>query len=91
VQPQTVSSLLAARGDAPFAVCRYDAGRGHPIAFARETFADLAALHGDRGVWRLLEQAAGDVAEVPIAGPIPLDVDTPDDYEAVLAVAREAG
>ncbi|HYM57036.1 MAG TPA: hypothetical protein VES79_03655, partial [Solirubrobacteraceae bacterium] len=42
-------------------------------------------LHGDKGVWRLLDQRAGDVAGVPVAGPIPLDVDTPEDYAAVLA------
>ena len=34
VTPQTVRALLEARGDAPLAVCRYDDGRGHPIAFA---------------------------------------------------------
>jgi molybdenum cofactor cytidylyltransferase len=88
VTPETVSALLAGRGDAPFAVCRYDDGRGHPITFARETFSALAALHGDRGVWRLLEHAGDDVREVPIAGPVPLDVDTQDDYETVLALAR---
>ena len=82
--PPTVAALLAGRGDAPLAICRYDDGRGHPIAFARSVFADLAGLHGDKGVWRLLDQRADEVAEVPIAGPIPLDVDTPEDYQAVL-------
>ena len=81
----TVAALLDGRGDAPLAICRYDDGRGHPIAFARNTFAGLGDLHGDKGVWRLLDQRAGDVAEVPVAGPIPLDVDTPEDYQAVLA------
>ena len=28
-------ALLAGRGDAPLAACRYDDGRGHPLAFAR--------------------------------------------------------
>ena len=85
VTAETVAALLAGRGDAPLAVCRYDDGRGHPIAFARSVFGALAELHGDKGVWRLLEQRAGDAQEVPVAGPIPLDVDTPEDYEAVLA------
>jgi molybdenum cofactor cytidylyltransferase len=88
VTAATVAALLAGRGDAPLAVCRYDDGRGHPIAFARETFAALADLHGDKGVWRLLDQRAVDVTEVPIDGPIPLDVDTEEDYAAVLASAR---
>jgi len=87
VTPETVRALLAARHDAPLAVCRYDDGRGHPIAFARSVFAQLADLHGDKGVWRLLDERAEDVVDVPIAGNVPLDVDTPEDYKAVLAAA----
>ncbi len=87
VTPATVRSLLAGRGGAPLAVCRYDDGRGHPIAFDRSVFGELADLHGDKGVWRLLDERAGEVAEVRIAGPIPLDVDTLEDYQAVLAAA----
>jgi molybdenum cofactor cytidylyltransferase len=83
VTVDTVDTLLAGRGDAELAVCRYEDGRGHPIAFARSAFGALANLHGDKGVWRLLDR--GDPVEVPIAGLIPLDVDTPEDYEAVLA------
>jgi molybdenum cofactor cytidylyltransferase len=79
-----VEALLERRGDAPLAVCRYEDGPGHPIAFARSAFPDLAGLHGDKGVWRLLDRRRGDVAEVALAGTIPRDVDTRDDYEAVL-------
>ncbi|MDP9134924.1 MAG: nucleotidyltransferase family protein [Actinomycetota bacterium] len=84
VTPDTVSALLAGRGDAELAVCRYEDGRGHPIAFGRGVFGALANLHGDKGVWRLLDQGGDDVVEVPIVGTIPLDVDTPEDYAAVL-------
>lgn len=87
VTPQTARALLAGRGDAPLAVCRYDDGRGHPLAFARSMFGKLGELHGDKGVWRLLDQCARDVVEVSIAGTVPLDVDTPEDYQAVLAEA----
>jgi molybdenum cofactor cytidylyltransferase len=87
VTAQTVRALLAGRGDAPLTVCRYDDGRGHPIAFGRETFPALADLHGDKGVWRLLDQAGDELREVAIAGAIPLDVDTEEDYAAVLAGA----
>jgi molybdenum cofactor cytidylyltransferase len=82
VTPATVAALLAGRGDAPLAACRYDDGRGHPLAFARSTFGDLAALHGDKGVWKLMDR--GEVAEVPVPGRVPLDVDTWEDYRAVL-------
>ena len=88
VTPATVAALLNGRGDAPLAACRYDNGRGHPLAFARGTFAELGALHGDKGVWKLLDRRARDVVDVPIAGPVPLDVDTWEEYEAVVGASR---
>jgi molybdenum cofactor cytidylyltransferase len=87
VTPETVAALVDGRGDAPLAICRYDDGRGHPFAFARSSFAELAGLHGDKAVWKLLERRAADVTEVPVVGPVPRDVDTWDDYAAVLAAA----
>jgi molybdenum cofactor cytidylyltransferase len=48
-------------------------------------FGELADLHGDKGVWRMLDRHGDGVAEVRIPGAVPLDVDTPDDYAAVLA------
>jgi molybdenum cofactor cytidylyltransferase len=81
----TVAALLAHRGDAAFAVCRYDDGRGHPFVFGRAAFGELATMHGDKAVWKLLERHGDAVVEVPVPGPVPLDVDTWDDYHAVLA------
>ena len=69
---------------AGIAVCRYDDGVGHPLAFARRLLPDLAALHGDKAVWKLLEQRPDDVVEVRTPGPVPLDVDTEDDYRRLL-------
>lgn len=91
VSADTVAALCAGRGAAPLATCRYEDGRGHPIAVARSLFGELAQLHGDKALWRLLERRADEVIEVPIAGPIPLDVDTPEDYRAVLAAAGFGG
>ncbi len=82
-----VEALLEGRGDAPLAVCRYDDGRGHPFAFGRAVFGELRELRGDKAVWKLLDRRPDDVAEVPVPGPVPLDVDTWADYEAVLAAA----
>jgi molybdenum cofactor cytidylyltransferase len=70
---------------APLAACAYDDGRGHPLVFTRTLFAELASLHGDRGVWKLLDRHADQVADVPIAAPIPPDINTWEDYEALLA------
>ena len=90
VAPETVAALLAGRSDAPLAACAYEDGRGHPLAFARSAFAELAALHGDRGVWKLLDRQAAEVVDVPVAERVPRDVDTWEDYEAVLAEAAVA-
>jgi molybdenum cofactor cytidylyltransferase len=80
VTPATVRLLLAARGDAPVAACRYDDGRGYPYAFSSDVFDELRSGAGPDDY---------DVAEVPVAGPVPLDVDTWADYEAVLAAAGQ--
>jgi len=85
VVPSSVRALLTGRGDAPLAVCRYDDGRGHPFAFARSVFAELAALHGDKGVWKLLDRAGRGVVDVRVPGDVPPDVDTWEDYEAAVA------
>ena len=81
VEPASVRALVDGRGDAPLAACRYDDGRGHPFAFARAVFPRLAELHGDKGVWKLLDR--GPVADVRVDGPIPPDIDTWDDYRRV--------
>jgi molybdenum cofactor cytidylyltransferase len=84
VAPDTVGRLIAEAGTSPLAVCRYADARGHPFWFARSVFDDLVALHGDKAVWKLLESGRHPVAEVAIDGPVPIDVDTWDDYEALL-------
>ncbi|TFB49500.1 nucleotidyltransferase family protein [Cryobacterium tagatosivorans] len=91
VSPESVRGLLDARGDSPIAVCRYDNGIGHPFAFDRTILPDLAALHGDKGLWRLLDRRAAEVTEVRVSGPIPLDIDTEADYERALAQVGDLG
>jgi molybdenum cofactor cytidylyltransferase len=83
VTADTIAALLAGRGDAPLAVCAYEDGRGHPLAFSRGMFEALSNLHGDKGVWKLMDRFAQEVVEVSISGPIPRDVDTREDYEAL--------
>lgn len=89
VTAQTVRTLLAGRGHAPLAACAYEDGRGHPLAFTSATFSELQQLHGDKGVWKLLDRRADDVVDVSVPGPIPRDVDTEEDYRAVLAQAEQ--
>lgn len=92
VRPATIDKLvdLATTERPPLAVCRYDDGIGHPFWFGRAAFDDLALLHGDKAVWKLIESGKHTVTEVPIEGSVPLDVDTWDDYEALLAASGDA-
>lgn len=83
-----IDALPAAAGEAPIAVTRYEDGIGHPFWFGRPVFGELGELHGDKGVWKLIESGRYDVAEVAHEGTIPLDVDTWDDYEQLLASER---
>ena len=86
-----IETLIAAATSSPLAVCRYTDGIGHPFWFGREVFGDLAQLHGDKGIWKLIESGTYPVLEIPIDAMIPLDVDTWNDYERLLAsVGQEA-
>jgi molybdenum cofactor cytidylyltransferase len=85
VTTDAVQQLVEQAAASPLGVCRYSDGRGHPFWFHRDVFADLRSLHGDKAVWKLLESGRYDVADVEIDGPVPLDDDTWDDYEALLA------
>ncbi len=87
VDPAVVRGLVgmtAHPAAPPLAVCRYRNGRGHPFWFHRRVFDDLRRLHGDKGVWKLLEAQPDRVAEHPVDDEVPLDVDTWDDYLALL-------
>jgi molybdenum cofactor cytidylyltransferase len=85
VARSTVRRLIAARHRAPIVVCRYWNGVGHPFWLSRAVFGELEHLHGDKGVWKLIESGRFDVHEVPIDDTVPLDVDTWDDYQRLLA------
>jgi molybdenum cofactor cytidylyltransferase len=84
-----VQALVREAAGQPLGVCRYDDGCGHPMWLGRAVFGDLRTLHGDKGVWKLLESGRYPVREVAVAGPVPRDVDDHDDYLALLA--QEAG
>ena len=87
VAVETVQELEAtARGHA-VGVCEYDDGLGHPLWFDRQMFGALESMHGDKAVWKLVdaESDGADVVRVRIDGPVPRDIDTWDDYQALLA------
>jgi molybdenum cofactor cytidylyltransferase len=87
VDPVTVRDVVAQGRDADIVVCRYTDGIGHPFWFRSNIFGELCQLHGDKGVWKLIESGRYPVRELAIAGAVPLDVDTWDDYQRLLETA----
>jgi molybdenum cofactor cytidylyltransferase len=83
VSPDTVTALVAGASAHATGVCEYDDGLGHPLWFHRRMFDVLTGLHGDKAVWKLVD-AGDDLARVRVAGPVPPDVDTWEDYQALL-------
>ena len=66
---------------------RYRDGRGNPVLFGRQVFAELLTLAGDQGARAVVERDPGRVALVDFELPMPKDIDTPDDYDSL----RSAG
>lgn len=90
VLPEFIDGALSEwrRQRAWAAVCSYRGRLGHPFIFSREAFEDLRGLHGDKAVWKLIETYPGRVQKIELDAGLPPDVDTPEDYELVLAHAR---
>ena len=86
VDPAVIDAVRAAwEADRPWgAVTSYRGEPGHPFVFASAAFPALRALHGDKAVWKLLDEHPDRVRSTPVDRPLPLDVDTWEDYEATL-------
>ncbi len=85
---QAVRALVREASGSSVGVCEYDDGLGHPLWFARSLFARLAALHGDKAVWKLVDEARRgdlDLTVIRVPGPIPRDIDTWSDYVALVS------
>jgi molybdenum cofactor cytidylyltransferase len=84
-----VSLVERSRGHA-VGVCSYDDGLGHPLWFDRSMWETLRGLHGDKAVWKLVDagEDGADVVQVPVPGAVPRDVDTWDDYQALLGATE---
>lgn len=84
VDPATLQRIINEGPPNDIMVCRYTDGIGHPFWFSRNVFDDISQLHGDKGVWKLIESGRRPVSELAVDGPVPLDVDTWDDYRRLL-------
>ena len=84
VQPATLRRMITEGPATDITVCRYADGIGHPFWLSRGVVGELRQLHGDKGVWKLVESGPHPVRELEVDGPIPLDVDTWDDYQRLV-------
>lgn len=72
--------------DRPWAaVTSYRGEPGHPFVFAADAFAALRGLHGDKAVWKLVDGRPEAIRALPVDRRLPRDVDTWEDYDAVVA------
>jgi molybdenum cofactor cytidylyltransferase len=81
IDPAVVRQVVAALEDgADLARASYDDGPGHPVAFPRRTWSRLTdELTGDEGARQLFDHL--DIAHVLVPGPMPPDVDRPEDLD----------
>ncbi|MBI3457388.1 MAG: nucleotidyltransferase family protein [Candidatus Rokubacteria bacterium] len=83
--PALIRRLVAAfrANGRPIVVPCYRDGRGNPVLFAASLFDELRAVGGDQGGRAVIARDPARVAEVAVDGPMPPDVDTWTDYEAL--------
>lgn len=58
----------------------YRGVQGTPVLFASDVFAELAALSGDAGARSIVNARPERVATIAFDFPMPVDVDTPEDF-----------
>ena len=61
----------------------YSGVLGHPLIFDRRLFPELAALHGDKAAWKLLDTYPDRIARIELDRPAPRNINTLVDYEAL--------
>jgi molybdenum cofactor cytidylyltransferase len=84
VEPATLRRLIGRGSGADIVVCRYTDGIGHPFWLGRSLFGELSRPRGEKAVWKLVQSGRHPVRKLQADGPIPLDVDTWDDYRRLV-------
>ena len=80
--PSVIPALLDARSRSGKAIVTpvYEGTPGTPVLFAADVFGELAALTGDAGARSVVGLRPERVEAVTVESPMPLDVDTPEDF-----------
>jgi molybdenum cofactor cytidylyltransferase len=85
ISPEVIDRLAEEwrRTESLIALCSYNGRKGHPMIFAQPMFEQLAALHGDKAAWKLVDANAALVQEVQFNLPFPDDINTVEDFERI--------
>lgn len=89
VRPETIEHIISKAEDAPVAYPVFNGRRGHPPVLKKEVIPSILSWSGQnglRGVLDLYEDRSQEVAVADEA--ILLDMDTPEDYEKLIRLAR---
>lgn len=87
VSRSTVDALRAAwqPGARQILIPTYSGKRGHPTLFSADFAAEVPQIPSDCGLNWLVKQNSHSIREVPVTDPgVIIDLDTPDDYQALL-------
>jgi molybdenum cofactor cytidylyltransferase len=87
VQPKTIATVIEEWRRTGALIVRPALGdrHGHPVLFDRAVFPELRAAPLDQGAKVVVRAHAPEVVDVPVSDEGSLvDVDTPQDYEALL-------
>jgi molybdenum cofactor cytidylyltransferase len=93
VRPETFTAVVECyrRVGKPITIARYQGRRGHPVLFARELFAELAATPEDQGARAVVATDPSRVTYVDVNDPgVLTDLDTPEDLERA-GLSRPSG
>lgn len=88
-QPQMETAAIRAvvegwhRSRSPVVRISYRGQSGHPVLVSKTIFPQVETLHGDKGVWKLLEAHPEWVQEIEVDLPFPRDVNRWEDYTSL--------
>ncbi len=85
IDPAVIDAHLDAweESPAPMRITGYSDTAGHPFMLSPEVVGTLSELDGPKPLWALARAATTEV--LAVAQPMPVDVDTPEDYGEALA------
>jgi len=90
IMPEVIDHLADEwrRKESLISLCSYNGRKGHPMIFAQPMFEQLAALHGDKAAWKLVDANAALVQEVQFDLLFPDDINTAEDFERLTTASK---